>query len=269
MLRIIIGVAFCLFFSQVSADTKYYPSEDIDVQEYLQRMPWKYYKQYHVPWLGNFWVDDAYDVVKDTIKSGKIWETYIIDILKKYLRPGDRAMDIGSHMGSITFAMSNLVGPKGKVYAFEAERQFFRELIENIKLNNKANIFPHLCWVSDENKIVPVTYFYGSAYSPVHSPDDKEYNLNIRTLDSFGYEDIKLMKIDVECTEDQVLDGARNTILKCKPILIIEIMGGYGHDNSTVVRNRIKNTIEKLEALGYEVSKIWVDDYLCLPRSGR
>ena len=61
---------------------EYFPQTQ-EVEEYLDHMPWKYYKKYHVPRLGNFWVDDAKDVVKDTIKSGKIWETYIVDLIKK------------------------------------------------------------------------------------------------------------------------------------------------------------------------------------------
>jgi phage gp29-like protein len=73
------------------------------------------------------------------------------------------------------------------------------------------------------------------------------------------------MKIDVECTEDAVLDGAYNTIMSSRPVIIIEIMGGFGHDNSERVRTRIAHTKNKLKEMGYDVQKIWVDDYLAIP----
>lgn len=247
------------------AQIDYYPSEDKELKKYLAEMPWQHYKNYYVPGLGSFWVDNAHDCVKDTIKSGNIWETYIIDLVKTYAKPGDRVIDIGGHMGSITLAMSNIVGEKGMVYTFEGERQFFRELVENIKINNKKNIKPHLTWISNEDKVIDATWFYGPEYSPVHLATERSYKLNVRKLDSFGYKKIALMKIDVECTEDAVLDGAYKTIMDSRPVLLIEIMGGFGNSNSAEVRSRIDHTISKLNAMKYTVTKVLIDDYLAIP----
>lgn len=44
----------------------------------------------------------------------------------------------------------------------------------------------------------------------------------IETLDSFGYNDVGFIKIDVEGFEEQVLRGGRDTIARCKPIMYIE-----------------------------------------------
>ena len=48
----------------------------------------------------------------------------------------------------------------------------------------------------------------------------------LRTIDSFGFRNVSLLKIDVESLEDQVLDGARETILESKPVILAEIQGG-------------------------------------------
>ncbi len=254
---------FCMTLS-LRAEVDYFPPETY-LEEYINQMPWHYYGQYEVSGLGKFWVDDAYDVVKDEVKAGRIWEPYLINTIAQYVKPGDKVVDIGAHMGTITLAMSNLVGDTGQVYSFEAERQFFRELVENIKLNQKRNIKPHLAWIGNQQEIIKVNWFYGPDYSPVHGIDEKAYPLHVCKLDDFRLKNIALMKIDVECTEDLVLEGAYNTIMDSRPILIIEIMGGYGDKITPEIQERIDYTIGKLNSMNYAVSKIWVDDYLAVP----
>ncbi len=257
-----------MWSSPLSADFNlpiYYPQEE-HVASYIGRMPWHLYKSYHVPGLGWFWVDNARDVVKDTIKKGKIWEPYIVKILATYIKPGDNVVDLGAHMGTISLAMSNLVGQTGMVYSFEGERQFFRELYHNIYSNGRTNIIPHLCWIGDKEEDIEVHYYYGNNYSPVHQPSDRPWILHKHKLDTFDLQNISLMKIDVECTEDEILSGAQETIARCRPVLVIEIMGGFGNSNKPEVHTRIAHTIGTLNAMGYSVQKIHVDDYLAVPK---
>ena len=44
----------------------------------------------------------------------------------------------------------------------------------------------------------------------------------VRTLDSFNFSDVGFMKIDVEGFEEKVLNGGRETIARCRPIMYIE-----------------------------------------------
>lgn len=268
--RPIACVFFVLLFSTIFGiePLDYFPQETW-LQEYLDRMPWHLYKQYKVEGLGKYWVDNAADCVKDTIKQGKIWETYLIYHMKKWVKPGDAVVDIGAHMGTITLALSNLVGAEGKVFAFEAERQFFRELYYNIQLNEKRNVKPHLCLIGEKDEDQTIRFYYLNdaplKYSPVYDAKELPYTLHKRTLDSFHLPKITLMKIDVLCTEDKVLEGAKNTIMESRPIMIIEIMGGYGNCKAASVKKRIHTTIKKIESMDYRVSKILIDDYLAIP----
>jgi hypothetical protein len=47
--------------------------------------------------------------------------------------------------------------------------------------------------------------------------------VHVNTLDSYHFDDVDLIKIDVEGHELAVIEGAVDTILRCKPHLIIEI----------------------------------------------
>lgn len=47
-------------------------------------------------------------------------------------------------------------------------------------------------------------------------------DVEVRTLDSFNFQNVGFMKIDVEGFEEKVLIGGRETIARCKPIMYIE-----------------------------------------------
>jgi hypothetical protein len=91
--------------------------------------------------------------------------------------------------------------------------------------------------------------------------------VELLTLDQLHLSNVSLMKIDVEGMEDQVLDGAKETILKNRPIILIEIMGGYVFQTAPPdIRQKIMATVEKLKSLGYEVSQIQAHDWIAVPK---
>ena len=44
----------------------------------------------------------------------------------------------------------------------------------------------------------------------------------MRTLDSFAVESVDFIKIDCEGYEDRVIEGASDTIKRCRPTIIVE-----------------------------------------------
>src|SRR6266568_3035020 len=46
--------------------------------------------------------------------------------------------------------------------------------------------------------------------------------VEVRTLDSFEFSDVAMIKIDVEGHEEAVVAGAEETIRRCRPSLLIE-----------------------------------------------
>jgi hypothetical protein len=72
-----------------------------------------------------------------------------------------------------------------------------------------------------------------------------------RTIDSFGFPEVSLMKIDVEGHEAEVLVGAANTIGAFHPVIIIEIF-----------KINHKKVLLILEGYGYSVRGIRDYDFL-------
>lgn len=66
----------------------------------------------------------------------------------------------------------------------------------------------------------------------------------LKTLDSYGFEGISLIKIDVEGHEHRVIEGAVSTIASSKPALLVEIEQRH-------INRPISEVFEKISGLGY------------------
>ena len=82
-----------------------------------------------------FFVDTRSRDVTPWIVMGGIWETFVDDVLCALARPGDTFVDAGSNMGYYTVKVGGLVGPTGRVFAFEANPEIFPFVRENININ--------------------------------------------------------------------------------------------------------------------------------------
>ena len=231
-----------------------------ETRAYLDEFPKSDYEIAEVPGLGKFYIDEHGGVVKQQLASGKPWEWYVIRELEKHLTPGDTALDIGAHIGSLTVAMARLVGPEGRVYAFEPQMKNYLELVHNLELNQLTNAVPLRFALSSETGIIEMEPVAGHAYGRVRVGKGGG-KVEARTIDSFGFTDLSLMKIDVESHEADVLRGATKTIEALHPVIIIEVWkhGGYREIVMPI-----------LEGHGYTVRPISAMDFVAIyePESG-
>jgi FkbM family methyltransferase len=239
-----------------------------ELEHYVSSFPLQNYAIYNVPLQGKFYAEpDRNDSIKNLLRIGQAWEPYILEYINKYALPGTVVLDIGAHIGTFTMAMSKTVGEKGTVYAFEPQKKIYRELRKNCELNDITNVTCHRIAIGDKQQIIEmdVETFPGSEGSTNigHGGDIAE----MRTIDSFNLTNISFVKIDVERSEEQVLDGMINTILQNKPVIVIELQGGYLWESAPPhIRKKMINSIQKLERLGYTVTRICNHDYLAFPK---
>lgn len=234
--------------------------------DYLRSFPFQDYKAYYVPDSKMmFYIDEIDDAIKNWVRKSVLWERHIHDILLKYARPGSTVIDAGAHIGTHTLTLSHAVGAGGLVFAFEPQKKIYRELYYNLKLNQINNVVPLRFALGARAAIIEM--------NPAVSGNEGGTGIGnggdiaeLRTIDSFGFSNVSAIKIDVEGFEDQVLDGAKETVLKWRPVIIIEIMGGNNLDTAPpMVKARIKHTISKLEGLGYTIKQVGFHDYLAVP----
>lgn len=57
-------------------------------------------------------------------------------------QPGDVVWDAGAHAGASSYFLAQMVGPSGKVYAFEPDQNNYDYLLQNIELHKLHNVIP-------------------------------------------------------------------------------------------------------------------------------
>jgi FkbM family methyltransferase len=168
------------------------------------------------------------------------WCEFEIDLLRRFIQPGDTVIDVGANIGTHTLAFARMVGKEGRVFAFEAQPRLEKILEANIRLNRLQNV------VWDCKAI-------GHSVAQIRMQDlpDDDVKANFGavplfengrygyidgemiTIDSFACDgdafgvSPSVIKIDVEGMEADVIRGAAGTIERCKPILYMENNGDH------------------------------------------
>jgi len=125
------------------------------------------------------------DIATELLLKG-IHEPATTRIFKALLKQGDCVVDIGAHVGYFTLMAAQLVGWRGKVFAFEPDSTNMRALYANIELNKFENIEP--CMMALSNCSGESTFYISSRESALHSliktrEHDDQITVNVTKLD--------------------------------------------------------------------------------------
>ncbi|MBC8040303.1 MAG: FkbM family methyltransferase, partial [Opitutaceae bacterium] len=158
----------------------------------------------------------------------------VMRFLRRWVRPGFVACDIGANIGTYTVPLSRLVGPTGHVVSFEPNRPTFACLRQNIRQNRLGNVTllraaagPE-CGVAD---LVVTANNFGEVHlaPPAAAADSRNHAGQVRdaasahdtarvavtTVDAevarLGLTRVDFIKIDVEGFELAALRGAART----------------------------------------------------------
>ncbi len=154
------------------------------------------------------------------------YEKNTVNYFKNNIKPGMTVADVGAHVGYYTVIFSRLVGPTGKVLAFEPDKENFSLLEKNT--SRLKNVERYENAISDKNGSVDFFKVIGSTgcHSVVtpHAESEKESVQSI-TLDSFVEKNtikkIDFLKIDIEGAEPLALKGMQKLIGNSENISIV------------------------------------------------
>ena len=156
------------------------------------------------------------------------------------LAPGAVAVDIGASLGEWAMPLARAVGPAGRLVAFEPQPLAARSLAASFRINNLTQASVVEAAVSDaagrrELAVRTVTSSAvdtGRARIGAAGAGETVSAVRSVTLDGFAREAglgrLDLVKIDVEGHERAVLDGARETIARFHPAIVMET----GHEGA-------------------------------------
>lgn len=154
-------------------------------------------------------------------------------LLSRLLSPGDTVVEAGANVGALTLAMARAVGEDGAIYAYEPQRVIFTALCANVAINglwcvraSNMALASRAC----EMGIQRVDYSKPGNYGDVRlTKASSRERVKAIGIDALDLPSCRLIKIDVQGMEEDVLDGARDTIEKFKPYLYVENDAGTSH----------------------------------------
>lgn len=172
-----------------------------------------------------------------------------VELFSQICKSGDTIIEVGANIGTHTQYLSKAVGNSGKVFAFEPQRIVFQSLCANMALNSITNVYTYQIALGSEEKTIfipPINYSKSGNFGGISVDGFKKGEPIVqKTLDSFleQIDTLKMIKIDVEGMEEEVLKGSVKTIEKFKPILYVE------NDR----QEKSQSLIEYIHSLDYEL----------------
>lgn len=154
----------------------------------------------------------------------KLYEPHIVREFVDNISEGDVCIDIGANIGHHTIIMSQCVGINGKVFAYEPIPYIRKQMEESLALNNLTNVTIVPDALSNEDGLLHLHINKGNVAgsSFVNTYTEGTIPVQVHTLDSYKYQRVDFIKIDVEGFEYNVLLGGKGLIEKHHPVVLFE-----------------------------------------------
>ncbi len=198
---------------------------------------------------------------------GEYDERHEIRLLQQVLRPGDCFWDVGANIGFYTLTAARVVGPTGRVVAFEPAAHAWQALHTNVILNPSKSI--HLVRLAISDRSGQATLHRHAAYADGGASlvARDGYHLETEVVTTLPLDDYlaqtggpppTFLKIDVEGHEAGVLAGAQKLLAGTEPPLILIEMNdpasicrhllGHGYCGAYLRRRRWHRAADPLRA---------------------
>lgn len=155
--------------------------------------------------------------------SGRPYEEKMLYDMLNRVKEGDLILDIGANIGNHSLFMASI--GKCKVMSFEPNKHLAESLLRSIQINKLSNNIEVI------QKGLGKKYSFAEFESDIShnlgaqslSTTDKNGSIEVVTLDSLDIQEkVRLIKIDVEGMELDVLKGSEETLKEYKPLLYLE-----------------------------------------------
>ena len=209
------------------------------------------------------------DVIGDAIIRGEFWDAHLKETIETYADSDRIAIDAGAYIGFHSVFLSHHFA---RVHAFEPQHQAYSLLRTNIELNGRRNVeaveiglYSHPCWLQlapDEMQEIPIPRRAGdidygeignaAALTFIKTDERTPEAVRAVTIDSFNFDRVGFIKIDTQGADFRVLQGAEETVRRCRPVIAFEFERelSSAHDTQWEVFQSF------IQGLGYSLAEL-------------
>ncbi|WP_353227690.1 FkbM family methyltransferase [Novosphingobium sp.] len=186
------------------------------------------------------------------------WEMWVTEVLSALVKPGMVVADIGANVGYYALLMAELVGPAGRVFAFEPNPRLHGLMTNSLAVNGMGHAVIHRIALSDcagEVMLVvppgePKNGFIAPVADPV--PANAAVVGSVRLDANPDWAGIELAKIDVEGSEEKIWAGMAGLLAtKTLKTVVLEFTPERYRDPRAF--------LQALTAPGFSLARIDVD----------
>tara|TARA_R110000868_G_scaffold335444_1_gene596306 strand:- start:4504 stop:5163 length:660 start_codon:yes stop_codon:yes gene_type:complete len=163
----------------------------------------------HAVWYADDWIQSH-------VLNGVFFEQALLDQVKERVTDFTTVIDIGANVGNHSYFFKNICNA-GTVHAFEPVPSNCIQCRKNL-----PNDFVYEMALSNYNGLTSI-----ENHHPHNSGTGRMVSTTgtttVKTFDSLNIVDVTFVKIDVEGEELAVLEGMRETLLKYKPEMLLEL----------------------------------------------
>ena len=186
----------------------------------------------------------------------------ILAARRRHYGDGVVLVDCGANIGVLSIEWARFMTGWGRVLSFEAQSKLFYALAGNIVLNNCLNVDAYHAALGNKTGTMAIPepdYLVSSSFGSLDLEErpnnmdigqkidySKTINVDLKTIDSLNLDRIDFIKIDVEGMEGAVIEGAKNTIEKLKPIIFVEVL----KSNPDEIHNTLSDLGYKIFPMG-------------------
>jgi FkbM family methyltransferase len=208
------------------------------------------------------------DLLAKRLVAERWFEPRVRQTLREHTHPGTTFLDIGANIGYYTVQAANLVGPQGRVIAFEPQSAMRQELTVNLALNHLSNVAVYPYALSDQTGTaqfcvpVPGNEGMGSLRRNARFGVSSEIEVETRRLDDvllgLDHPPVGCVKLDAEGAELLILKGAPRLLSgPHKPHIVFEA----NENNCEPFGYRVFDLLKAFSDLGYRLTQIDAENW--------
>lgn len=222
--------------------------------------------------LGVNWVPlEPQDEVAACTALGKLYDKEVFDMIAANVSDDAVIIDLGAHLGQMSQAFAKLV-PNGWVHAVEAHPLIYACMDMNFAENNVKNItaYHRAIWDSSDKELFYPKEDYARwrnrssfGIEPLAAVSPNGHVVKSMTVDELNLPRVDAIKIDVQGSDLAAMRGARETIRRCRPIIVFEL---ETYITEKWFQEKSSDYFDFVEEIGYTVYQVYQHNYLIAPR---